>query len=101
MILRPSTVHGPSENFRSDIVLNNLSAAAFTKNKIIINTNGKPYRPVLYIDDLCKVIISSFLNQKKQMQKIFNVGYPKKLYYFCKLEKWLKKFLKMHHCVLK
>ena len=42
VILRPSTVHGPSENFRSDIVLNNLSAAAFTRNKIIINTNGKP-----------------------------------------------------------
>ena len=67
--MRPSTVHGPSENFRSDIVLNNLAASAFTKKKIIINTNGKPYRPVLYIDDLCKIIISSFLKPEKQMQK--------------------------------
>ena len=33
VILRPSTVHGPSENFRSDIVLNNLAASAFTKKK--------------------------------------------------------------------
>tara|TARA_B110000967_G_C18820731_1_gene528542 strand:+ start:156 stop:746 length:591 start_codon:yes stop_codon:yes gene_type:complete len=33
VILRPSTVHGPSENFRSDIVLNNLSGSAFTKKK--------------------------------------------------------------------
>ena len=78
-ILRPSTVHGPSENFRSDIVLNNLSAAAFTKKKIIINTNGKPYRPVLFIDDLCKIIISSLYKKTKLIQKkIYNVGYPEK-----------------------
>ena len=54
--------------FRSDIVLNNLSASAFTK-KIIINTNGKPYRPVLYIDDLCKIIISCLFKNIKIIQK--------------------------------
>ena len=95
VILRPSTVHGPSENFRSDIVLNNLSAAAFTRNKIIINTNGKPYRPVLYIDDLCKVIISSFIKPKKQMQKkIFNVGYPGKNFTILQIGKMVKKVFK-------
>ena len=36
IILRPSTVHGPSDNFRSDIVLNNLSASAFTKKKKLL-----------------------------------------------------------------
>ncbi|MDA7489563.1 NAD(P)-dependent oxidoreductase [Candidatus Pelagibacter ubique] len=77
IILRPSTVHGPSDNFRSDIVLNNLSASAFTKKKIIINTNGKPYRPVLFIDDLCKIIISCFTKSTKIInKKIYNVGYP-------------------------
>ena len=32
VILRPSTVHGPSENFRSDIVLNNLVLLHLKKN---------------------------------------------------------------------
>ena len=79
VILRPSTVHGPSENFRSDIVLNNLSGSALTKKKIIINTNGKPYRPVLFIDDLCAIIISCLFKKTKKLQKkIYNVGYPGK-----------------------
>lgn len=95
LILRPSTVHGPSLNFRSDIVLNNLSASAFTQKKIVINTNGKPYRPVLYIDDLCKVIISSFFKSPKLIQKkIFNVGYPGKNYTILQIGKMVKKVFK-------
>ena len=92
VILRPSTVHGPSENFRSDIVLNNLSASAFTKKKIVINTNGKPYRPVLFIDDLCKIIISSLFKSKKIIQKkIYNVGYPGKNFSILQIAKMVKK----------
>ena len=95
VILRPSTVHGPSENFRSDIVLNNLTASAFTKKKIIINTNGKPYRPVLFIDDLCKIIIASFMKPMEQMQKkIFNVGYPGKNFTILQIGKMVKKVFK-------
>ena len=94
-ILRPSTVHGPSENFRSDIVLNNLAASAFIKKKIIINTNGKPYRPVLYIDDLCKIIISSCFKPQKLMQrKIYNVGYPGKNFSILEIGKMVKKIFK-------
>ena len=78
-IYRPSTVHGPSLNFRSDIVLNNLCGSAFVNKKIIIYTNGKPYRPILFIDDLCKIIISSLTKKIYQInKKIFNVGYPGK-----------------------
>ena len=91
-ILRPSTVHGPSENFRSDIVLNNLSASAFTKKKIIINTNGKPYRPVLFIDDLCNIIISCLYKEGKIIQKkIYNVGYPDKNFSILQIAEMVKK----------
>lgn len=94
-ILRPSTVHGPSKNFRSDIVLNNLSASAFTQNKIIINTNGKPFRPVLFIDDICKIIISCLYKEKKLIhKKIFNVGYPKKNFSILQIAKMVKKVFK-------
>ena len=101
VILRPSTVHGPSENFRSDIVLNNLSASAFTKKKIVINTNGKPYRPVLYIDDLCKIIISSLFKKKKIVQKkIYNVGYPGKNFSILQIANMVKKVFNKYPIVV-
>ncbi len=101
VILRPSTVHGPSENFRSDIVLNNLSASAFTKKKIIINTNGKPYRPVLFIDDLCKIIISCLFKRMKILQKkIYNVGYPGKNFSILQIANMVKKIFKCPIIVL-
>ena len=101
VILRPSTVHGPSENFRSDIVLNNLSASAFTKKKIVINTNGKPYRPVLFIDDLCKIIISSLFKSKKIIQKkIYNVGYPGKNFSILQIANMVKKVFNKYPVVV-
>lgn len=75
-ILRPATVHGPSENFRSDIVLNNLISSAYFTNKIIIKTNGLPYRPVIFIDDLCKIIIACLYKKINITNKnIYNIGY--------------------------
>ena len=75
-ILRPATVHGPSENFRSDIVLNNLICSAYINNRIIIKTNGLPYRPVIFIDDLCKIIIACLYKKIKIINKnIYNIGY--------------------------
>ncbi len=94
-ILRPSTVHGPSKNFRNDIVLNNLCGSAFSQNKIIINTNGKPYRPVLFVDDICKIIIACLFKKKELLnKKIFNVGYPKKNFTILQIAKLVKKVFK-------
>lgn len=91
-ILRPATVHGPSINFRSDIVLNNLCSSAFFLKKIIIKTDGKPYRPVLFIDDLCKIIIECIYKKSKNINKfIFNVGYPNKNFSIIEIAKLVKK----------
>ncbi len=94
-IFRPSTVHGASQNFRSDIVLNNLCGSAFVNKKIIIKTNGKPYRPILFIDDLCKLIISSLTKNVISINKqIFNAGYPGKNYTIIEIANLTKKIFK-------
>jgi len=94
-IFRPSTVHGASQNFRSDIVLNNLCGSAFANKKIIIKTNGKPYRPILFIDDLCKIIISSLTKNKLSINRqIFNAGYPGKNYSIIEIANLTKKIFK-------
>ena len=76
IIFRPATVFGPSANFRSDIVLNNLVASAYVYKKLIIQSDGKPWRPLLHINDMCQFFIKS-INKTDQLNgEIINLGYP-------------------------
>ena len=76
IIFRPATVFGPSINFRSDIVLNNLVASAYLYKKIIIQSDGTPWRPILYINDMCDFFIKSVNKTEKLNTEIINLGYP-------------------------
>ena len=93
IIFRPATVFGESNNFRSDIVLNNLLGNAFLTKSINIFSDGKPWRPVLYIDDMIKIIISSMHKAEKLNNEIINLGYPKKNYTVLQLANFVKKVL--------
>lgn len=76
-ILRPATVFGYSPRFRSDIVFNNLLASAFFMEKIEILSDGSPWRPVLFIDDLVKVILYLMKEDVIQLAGVpINVGLP-------------------------
>jgi len=73
--LRPSTVFGASPRLRCDIVFNNLLASAFTTKKIIIKSDGSPWRPVVHVRDLCSAIIAAIQAPKELISgKSFNVG---------------------------
>ena len=76
VIFRPATVFGPSENFRSDIVLNNLVASAYLYEKLIIQSDGKPWRPLLHVNDMCQFFIKSIDKADKLNGEIINLGYP-------------------------
>jgi len=52
--LRNGTVYGYSPNMRFDTVLNNLVGAALTTGKIILFSDGQPWRPVVNIQDLAR-----------------------------------------------
>jgi len=72
---RPSTVFGPSPNFRADIVFNNLVASAYTTGKIEIKSDGSPWRPVVHIKDVCKTFIAGLEAPKGLIaNQSFNVG---------------------------
>jgi nucleoside-diphosphate-sugar epimerase len=76
VIFRPATVFGPSVNFRSDIVLNNLVASAYLYEKLIIQSDGKPWRPLLHVNDMCQFFIKSIDKADKLNGEIINLGYP-------------------------
>lgn len=75
VILRPSTVFGVSPRLRTDIVFNNLVACAYSLGKIIIKSDGSPWRPIIHIKDLCSAIIACINAPAKLINgKIYNVG---------------------------
>ncbi len=73
--LRPSTVFGVSPRIRTDIVFNNLTASAFTTRKIVIKSDGTPFRPVIHILDVCNAVKAVLEAPKTLINKrAYNIG---------------------------
>ncbi len=54
--LRFATAFGPSPRVRFDLVINMLAGMALTTGRIILNSDGTPWRPNVHILDICKSI---------------------------------------------
>lgn len=75
-ILRNSTVHGFSPKFRSDLVVNSLTAWALVNGKIGVKSDGTPWRPFIDVRDLSEAFIEFLkIESKKINGKIINVGF--------------------------
>jgi nucleoside-diphosphate-sugar epimerase len=73
--IRNGTIYGVSPRMRFDTVLNDLTAAAVTTGKVQVFSDGKPWRPVIHVQDVAR----SFLNlleapQEKIHNEAFNNG---------------------------
>mgnify|MGYP003978373571 FL=1 len=72
---RPSTVFGWSPRLRCDIVFNNLVASAYTENKIVVFSDGSPWRPVIHIRDVCSAIYAGIVAPSNLVNnKSYNIG---------------------------
>jgi nucleoside-diphosphate-sugar epimerase len=75
VFLRNATAYGPSPRMRFDIVINDLSALAWTTRKIAMVSDGSPWRPVAHILDICEAMYRSVIAPSDAVRgKIFNVG---------------------------
>jgi nucleoside-diphosphate-sugar epimerase len=52
--LRNGTVYGVSPRMRFDTVFNNLMGSAVTTGKVVLFSNGTPWRPVVHIEDIAR-----------------------------------------------
>ena len=52
IFMRNATAYGASPRVRLDVVLNNLAAWAFTTGKILIMSDGTPWRPLVHVRDI-------------------------------------------------
>ena len=94
VMFRPSTVFGVSPRMRCDIVFNNLIGNAFTTKKIEIKGNGKPFRPVIHVKDLCSAFIAGIIAPKSLVEnQAYNVGIENGNYTVLELAKIAKKYV--------
>jgi nucleoside-diphosphate-sugar epimerase len=56
IFIRNGTVYGLSPRMRFDTVLNDFVGAAITKGRIVVHSDGKPWRPVVDVHDIARTI---------------------------------------------
>lgn len=52
--LRNGTVYGSSPRMRFDTVFNDLIGAAVTTRKVVVYSDGRPWRPVVHVEDIAR-----------------------------------------------
>ena len=73
--LRNATVYGISPRMRFDTVLNNLAGMAWVHQRITLNSDGSPWRPIIHVLDLCEAIRCCLSASENQIHaQVFNVG---------------------------
>jgi len=73
--LRFATAFGLSPRIRFDLVTNMLTGMAFTTGRIVLNSDGTPWRPNVHVLDICKSVkfaLASGYNAGKLL--VLNVG---------------------------
>jgi nucleoside-diphosphate-sugar epimerase len=79
--LRNATAYGPSPRMRFDIVVNDLSARAWTTKKIVLVSDGSPWRPIVHIEDIIEAVRCTLEAPNAAVNgEIFNVGATRENY---------------------
>lgn len=73
--LRNATAYGVSPSLRADLMVNNLVGYALTTGKVLIKSDGMPWRPLIHIEDISRAFLAA-LEAPRQVvhDRAFNVG---------------------------
>jgi len=75
VFLRASTAYGVSPKLRFDLVVNNLTAWAFTTQRVRLKSDGKPWRPLVHVEDIAMAYVAALQAPVRAVHnKAFNVG---------------------------
>lgn len=73
--LRNATAYGVSPRIRFDLVLNNLVAWAVTTGKVMMKSDGMPWRPIVHIEDISRAFIAVLKAPRDVIHnEAFNIG---------------------------
>jgi len=73
--LRASTAYGMSPRIRFDLVINNLTAWAYTTGEVYLKSDGTAWRPIVHVEDICRAYIAVLEAPRDLIHnRAFNVG---------------------------
>jgi nucleoside-diphosphate-sugar epimerase len=73
--LRASTAYGLSPRLRFDLVVNNLTAWAFTTGQVYLKSDGTPWRPIVHVEDIARAYVAALEADRDLIHnEAFNVG---------------------------
>jgi nucleoside-diphosphate-sugar epimerase len=79
--LRNATAYGSSPRLRVDLVLNNLVAWGLTTGKIVLQSDGTPWRPLVHVEDIARVFLLFLAAPREKIHgEAFNVGSSRENY---------------------
>jgi len=72
--LRAATAYGVSPRLRGDVVVNNLVGSAVTRGEVRLLSDGKSWRPLLHVEDMCRAFVAALEAPREAVHKeAFNV----------------------------
>jgi nucleoside-diphosphate-sugar epimerase len=73
--LRNATAYGASPRLRADLVVNNLVGFAYTTGRILIMSDGSPWRPLVHLEDISRAFLAILQAPRAKIHnEAFNVG---------------------------
>jgi nucleoside-diphosphate-sugar epimerase len=73
--LRNATAYGNSPRLRADLVVNNLAGFAFTTGRVLIMSDGSPWRPLIHLEDISRAFLAILESPREAVHnEAFNVG---------------------------
>ncbi len=75
VFLRNATVYGVSPRLRGDLVVNNLVGWAFATGRVLLKSDGSPWRPLVHVEDVCRAFLAVLQADREKVHgQAFNVG---------------------------
>ncbi|MBN1377792.1 MAG: SDR family oxidoreductase [Gammaproteobacteria bacterium] len=91
VFLRNSTAYGVSPRIRFDLVINNLVAWAYTTGRILMKSDGTPWRPLVHIEDITQAVVCALKAPRETIHNLaVNVGSNEENYQMRDLAQFVK-----------
>ncbi len=75
VFIRNGTIYGVSPRMRFDTVFNDLLGSAVTTGKVIVYSDGKPWRPVIHVQDVARMFEAVLAAPTEKVHnQAFNAG---------------------------
>jgi nucleoside-diphosphate-sugar epimerase len=75
VFLRNATAFGASPRIRFDLVVNNLTAWAYTTGQVFLKSDGSPWRPLVHIEDISRAFCAVLEADRTVIHnEAFNIG---------------------------